>query len=541
MTHPFNPDLTPEQMDALGVLSGIYNDKDPKTGNFFGVEASMKQWKEKWLHESAPMGWYEWYQGYASGKRGPDDERQIRRWYLFKARHLAQLQKADPELTHLDIQPRRRQALLNWGIAPGINVDRALETGSVNKYLEKSAGGYREPGSTFTHDGVEYDLNGVLLESDSIPVHQYSVDKLKWILEGATGNVNRVRSADISTPILVHKLRGKLVAVDGFHRVSKAVENGVKSLPGRLITDDILKSNVYLEKAASMQRAKYHAEVEKMEGVPHRIASIKYDGANYFLKYSNSGEPTFISRKLSVKGQPIIKTDRVPHLAKVLPSQAGKVYNVELIHTGHDPKAKENHARVSGLLNALPPRSISEQERDGPIRAVIFDVIDPKLNTYEEKIKHMAALQKDFGNTDLMFHPEFHVGEEAVKQLVYKTRKEGREGVIMVDPTRHEASNPRVKLKHKNHYNLKVSKILQEVDIHGNPKPSAGALRLEDRTGRDVGKVGTGFDHETRKEIWANPNKWLGKLIQVEAMPPTASKLRSAVYNGDADGGLDKV
>lgn len=278
-----------------------------------------------------------------------------------------------------------------------------------------------------------------------------------------------------------------------------------------------------------------------MESVPHRIASIKYDGANFFLKYSDTGVPTFISRKKSVKGEPIIKTDRVPHLAKVLPSQAGKVYNVELIHTGHDPKAKENHARVSGLLNALPPRSTSEQERDGPIRAVIFDVIHPKLETYAEKIRHMKTLQKDFGDSTLLFHPEFHVGDEAVKQLIYTTRKEGREGVIMVDPTRHEAGNPRVKLKHKNTYNLKVREILQEVDIHGNPKPSAGALLLEDRTGRDVGKVGTGFDHATRKDIWANQKDWLGKLIQVEAMPPTASKLRSAVYNGDADGGLDVV
>lgn len=135
----FNPDLTPQQMEALGVLSGIYNDKDPKAGNFFGVEASMKQWKEKWLHESAPMGWYEWYQGYASGKRGPDDERQMRRWYLFKARHLGQLAKADPGLTDLSVQPRRRQALLNWGIAPGIDVEKALRDKTVNKYLEKAA------------------------------------------------------------------------------------------------------------------------------------------------------------------------------------------------------------------------------------------------------------------------------------------------------------------------------------------------------------------------------------------------------------------
>jgi hypothetical protein len=36
---------------------------------------------------------------------------------------MAQLAKADPTLVDLSIQPRRRQALLHWGIAPGIKVD----------------------------------------------------------------------------------------------------------------------------------------------------------------------------------------------------------------------------------------------------------------------------------------------------------------------------------------------------------------------------------------------------------------------------------
>lgn len=428
----FNPDLTPEQMHALGVLSGKYDNKDPRKSNFFHVDASMKTWNPSWIDtKTAPLGWYEWYQGYASGRRTADDDRQKKRWASFKARHVAQLQKADPTLSDLRVQPRRRQALLHWGIAPGIDVDKALEYGDVNRYLEKVA--------------------------------------------------------------MIHT------------------------------------------------RAKYHDNFDKIHTAEERVSSLKYDGANYFLAYDQDGIPTFTSRRLSVKGEPIEKANRVPHLAKILPSQAGKVYNVELIHTGHDKHAPESHARVSGLLNSLPERSIREQSEDGPIRAVVFDMIHPKVDTYVEKIEHFKGLVSDFGNDQLLYHPDFEYGEEGMKRLIEKSKKENREGIISLDPTKPEAKNPRIKLKHKNLYNLKVSKIHQEMDIHGNPKPSAGALSLVDSTGRDVGKVGTGFDHATRRDIFENPNAWLNKIIQVEAMKPTGSKLRQPVYNGDADGNLDKV
>lgn len=423
----FNPDLTPDQMEALGVLSGKYNDKNPREGNFFGVDASMKEWKPEWKRRSAPMGWYQWYQQYHAGKRTKDDERQIKRWASFKARHLAQLRKADPTLENLSIQPRRRQALLHWGIAPGIDVEKAL-------------------------------------------------------------------------------------------------------------------SNKYLEKAASMyERAKYHSDRKKLDYSDEAIHMVKYDGANFFLSYDEAGVPKLISRRKSVTGDILERSNKVPHLAKTLPSQAGKVYNVELIHTGHSPYRVESHLRVSGILNSLAPKALQDQAEQGPIRAVVFDVIHPKLPTYADKMDHIKGLVEDFGDKSLVFHPEFHVGHMGFQKVLEQTVRENREGVISIDPTRPEDKNPRVKLKHVNHYNLKVSGIIQERDLQGNPKESAGALSLVDASGRDVGKVGTGFSREMRKQIWENQHEWVGRLIQVKAGTPTAHKLRMPVYNGDSDGELDTV
>lgn len=133
--HPeFKPELTPTQMLELGVFGGKYmtdcraefpkswfararlspERRDPKL-NFFGVNASqpLSVWRRKgWIHPDDPRGWFQWYCRYYVGRRGPDDERQIRRWKAM-SRHVAQVRKHCRQ-GDLNCRPRQRQALLNW-------------------------------------------------------------------------------------------------------------------------------------------------------------------------------------------------------------------------------------------------------------------------------------------------------------------------------------------------------------------------------------------------------------------------------------------
>ena len=96
----FQPDLTPDDLKALGVYDQVYGDAPS--------EASMKEWPEHWINKQDPLGWLQWYDRYSGGRRTDDDERQIKRWKSFKARHLAQYLKKPT--------PRRAAALRNWGI-----------------------------------------------------------------------------------------------------------------------------------------------------------------------------------------------------------------------------------------------------------------------------------------------------------------------------------------------------------------------------------------------------------------------------------------
>jgi hypothetical protein len=133
--HPeFKPELTPRQMLEMGVFGGKYlcdcRGEFPKDWflraklcheyhdpalNYFGVNASqpLSVWREKgWIHSDDPRGWFQWYCRYYLGRRGPDDERQIKRWKAMK-RHVAQIKK-HCKRGDLNCRRRQRQALLNW-------------------------------------------------------------------------------------------------------------------------------------------------------------------------------------------------------------------------------------------------------------------------------------------------------------------------------------------------------------------------------------------------------------------------------------------
>jgi hypothetical protein len=132
--HPdFRPELTPKEMLELGVFGGRYmtdcaeefpddwfenarlSPRRNQTLNHFGVIASqpLAVWRQKgWIHPHDPRGWFQWYCRYYMGRRGPDDDRQIKRWRAMR-RHIAQIEKhCDPG--DAACRPRQRQALLQW-------------------------------------------------------------------------------------------------------------------------------------------------------------------------------------------------------------------------------------------------------------------------------------------------------------------------------------------------------------------------------------------------------------------------------------------
>jgi len=118
----FQPDYTPEQLEALGVYDSLYRGQGPRL-------ASLGEWKPEWVSEHDPKGWAQWYKRYSSGRRIPEeDTRQIKRWLSFKARHGKPFAK--------NPTPRRGWALRNWGIDPAKLVTNEPRNGAVDEMLD---------------------------------------------------------------------------------------------------------------------------------------------------------------------------------------------------------------------------------------------------------------------------------------------------------------------------------------------------------------------------------------------------------------------
>ena len=157
----FKPNLTPREIFTLGSFGGTYwrpikskffthelknahkkypgswwkgipddhltrkFDKYDTKINKYGVKVgtTLEFWDDKnWTRKSHPYGWVQWYCDYYMGKRGQDDERQIKRWQSitgpngrFRKFLITQIVKKGGKWNDEHISPKIRQVLQHWG------------------------------------------------------------------------------------------------------------------------------------------------------------------------------------------------------------------------------------------------------------------------------------------------------------------------------------------------------------------------------------------------------------------------------------------
>lgn len=138
----FCPDYTPQQMFTMGIFQDVggyfrqihssitnkwytkaysefkFFDKIPisklvckidKNQNYYKTKcgSSLEAWeKAGWIHSPDVYGWVQWFCRFYSGRRSPDDERQIKRWIKFKKRFGNRKIKSNVI----------KQSLLHWAI-----------------------------------------------------------------------------------------------------------------------------------------------------------------------------------------------------------------------------------------------------------------------------------------------------------------------------------------------------------------------------------------------------------------------------------------
>lgn len=110
-----------------------------------------------------------------------------------------------------------------------------------------------EEDSTFENNGNIYSLNIIFDESENLPVEEFSISKLDWVLDydlvrldELKKELKRVESSDINIPILVWKdpkqeKSEQWVIVDGIHRLTKAIMKNKKTIKIRKLTNRIMQ------------------------------------------------------------------------------------------------------------------------------------------------------------------------------------------------------------------------------------------------------------------------------------------------------------
>ena len=98
-----------------------------------------------------------------------------------------------------------------------------------------------EPG-TFTFDGKKYELHIVKQCVRYSSITKVALTDVAWVLPYTFVDTDSIEKANLKIPILVTmNSKNKVTVIDGAHRVTKAIDEGVISLPAKWVTKSMLK------------------------------------------------------------------------------------------------------------------------------------------------------------------------------------------------------------------------------------------------------------------------------------------------------------
>jgi len=265
------------------------------------------------------------------------------------------------------------------------------------------------------------------------------------------------------------------------------------------------------------ERPDYKKVKLDLESIPkdNFLVSRKYDGAHFIAKLTDKGI-SLTSQNKSISGENIAREDNYPHIkyTKVPKEFVGAVIRGEL----HHPKGFNT---LSAMTLASPDKSWKMQEALGKAEFIPFELQEfqgKKFSDYspEERAKLVDSIADALPNTYIK-PPERKRPGESVRDFFNRVVAAGGEGIVLQDRVTGEF----YKKKNRLDFDLRIKDITEGT---GRLSGSAGALVLEDRSGTEVGNVGTGFSDEMRKDLFKNKSSYIGKLVKIKSDAPLKAK-----------------
>lgn len=196
---------------------------------------------------------------------------------------------------------------------------------------------------------------------------------------------------------------------------------------------------------------------------------------------------------------------------------------------------------LGGLLNSSISKSLRDQkDKNIELKTMLYDVV----NKGKENLDNTSYLDKRKQlESVLPYLPKnkFHISESAqtpqAAQDLFTKIREGQhplseEGIVLNLPNK---PNP-LKAKLRNEYDVHIREMFTAAGKYKDNAVGGFRYSLEPQ-GPIVGKVGTGFTDDVRKDMFSNPDKYLGNVAKVlsQEQLPSGALRAPAFYSEHLD------
>ncbi len=254
---------------------------------------------------------------------------------------------------------------------------------------------------------------------------------------------------------------------------------------------------------------------------PGSSVQAKIDGAASLTKLMADKLDVVSYRASKTTGAPILHTERLfkgePVTVKIPSKYIGSVLRGELY--GKTDKGVIPPQELGGILNSTISKSVTTQKERGiDLKNMIFDIQQLgekplKDVPYEHRLRLVQQLLKHLpGNFE--GPTEAKTPEEAVK--LFRQIREGRHPLTKEGIVIHRPHKKPVKVKFTEEHDVHITGVFPGKGRLAGQGAGGFTYSFTPR-GKTVGKVGTGFSEEARRDMLANPSEWIGRVAKIRA------------------------
>ena len=339
------------------------------------------------------------------------------------------------------------------------------------------------------------------------PVHPHSY--LGWSGTIPSGyGAGEVKSEDLKKALVTKSSEGELHATlsgeKGSHRVAF-----VKTKRGWLFS----KGKAPQPPAEAQKPPAKSLEPKEAKGYlkdlpPGSSVQPKIDGALVYVS-TKGGRPEIFSHRVSkTTGQHPIHTERVFRGRPTvdIPREHQRTLVAELYGKVRGKSIPPQE--LGGILNAHIHESLRKQKASGvKLKVMPFDIVDGQGERYAERLAKVRQTVKHLP-ADVFHAPEEATTPGAAHRLYEKIRS-GRHPLTKEGVVIHPPEGKMVKVKHTKEANVTIHSTFPGA---GKFEGSHGGFYYSGKSGERLGKVGTGFTEETRREL----HKYKGRVARVK-------------------------